>query len=125
MRWQGRETSNNVEDRRGQSGFGGGMNLPKGKMGLAVLAVVLVAGYFGIDLTPVLEFGSDPATYSNQTYKPTAEEQQLANFSSVALIPVQLKRHAVTDKLLWDLSTVRLTTNSTLTCLSIKICRET
>ena len=66
MRWQGRETSNNVEDRRGQSGFGGGMNLPKGKMGLAVLAVVLVAGYFGIDLTPVLEFGSDPATYSNQ-----------------------------------------------------------
>ncbi|MBS4846545.1 MAG: neutral zinc metallopeptidase [Burkholderiales bacterium] len=85
MRWQGRETSNNVEDRRGQSGFGGGMNLPKGKMGLAVLAVVLVAGYFGIDLTPVLEFGSDPATYSNQTYKPTAEEQQLANFSSVAL----------------------------------------
>ena len=49
MLWKDREGSSNVEDRRGEGGgFGGGgprFPLPRGKMGLAVLAVVLVAGY--------------------------------------------------------------------------------
>lgn len=48
MRWQGRRESDNVEDRRGQSsdlGAGGGFRVPVGgKGGIAILAVVLVAG---------------------------------------------------------------------------------
>lgn len=92
MLWKDREGSTNIEDRRGQGGgFGGGgprFPMPRGKMGLAVLAVVLVAGYYGIDLTPLLGLDSSMNTTSTtaQTqYKPTEQEQELAKFSSVAL----------------------------------------
>ncbi|MBZ4261479.1 neutral zinc metallopeptidase, partial [Mycobacterium tuberculosis] len=57
MRWQGRRESDNVEDRRGQSGSpfggggGGGFRLPSGKGGIVLLIIVLVAGYYGVDLT--------------------------------------------------------------------------
>lgn len=58
MRWQGGRESNNVEDRRGQSsGLGGGFRLPiRGKGGI-VLLIVVVAGYYGVDLTPLLTGG--------------------------------------------------------------------
>ncbi|EAY8417465.1 hypothetical protein AXB32_15070, partial [Salmonella enterica] len=55
MRWQGRRESNNVEDRRNRPGgpsLGGpGFRLPRGKGGIILLVVVLVAGYYGVDLT--------------------------------------------------------------------------
>lgn len=54
MRWQGRRESDNVEDRRNSSGgpsMGGpGFRLPSGKGGIILLIVVLVAGYYGVDL---------------------------------------------------------------------------
>lgn len=91
MQWQDREGSSNVEDRRVQGGgFGGGPRfpMPRGKIGLAVLAVVLVAGYYGIDLTPLLGLDASMSPQSSSqvsTYKPTAQEEELAKFSSVAL----------------------------------------
>lgn len=90
MLWKDREGSSNVEDRRGEGGgFGGGgprFPLPRGKMGLAVLAVVLVAGYYGIDLTPLLGLDSPMApTQTSSPYQPSAQEQELAKFSSVSL----------------------------------------
>lgn len=86
MRWKDRQGSQNVEDRRGQSsGFGGGLLL-RGKMGIVVLLVVIVAGYYGIDLTPLL---SDQALVtggsSGQPYTPTPQEEEMARFTSVAL----------------------------------------
>lgn len=66
MRWQGRRESDNVEDRRGQSGSpfggggGGGFRLPSGKGGIVLLIIVLVAGYYGVDLT-----GHLPAKFLN------------------------------------------------------------
>ncbi len=55
MRWQGRRESNNVEDRRGNASGGGGFRPPiRGKGGVAILIIVLVAGYYGVDLTPLL-----------------------------------------------------------------------
>ncbi|MCF0254222.1 MAG: neutral zinc metallopeptidase [Duodenibacillus sp.] len=83
MRWKDLQGSNNVEDRRGQGGgFGGfgqgagfgrgfpglggglgrsGGSRPAGGMlrvgggkGLLILAVVMIAGYYGIDLSPLL-----------------------------------------------------------------------
>ena len=48
MRWQDRRESNNVEDRRQQRG-----GIPIGGKGrLILLVVVMVAGYYGVDLSP-------------------------------------------------------------------------
>ena len=46
MRWQGREQSSNIEDRRGSGGGGGG-----GGMGIIGIIVVLVGAYYGVDLS--------------------------------------------------------------------------
>ncbi len=86
MRWQGRGESGNVEDRRGQgsSGFRG-MAL-KGPGGIVIFLLVLVAGYYGIDLSPLLNDGSviSPGTQS-EPYQASPEEEELTRFSSVAL----------------------------------------
>lgn len=92
MRWQGRRESDNVEDRRGDStgssgGLGGGgFRVPRGKGGLILLVVVLVAGYYGVDLTPLLN-GEAPVgqtqTQSQQANSP--EDNQMAKFTSVIL----------------------------------------
>ena len=85
MLWKDREGSSNVEDRRGEGG-GPRFPMPRGKLGLAVLAVVLVAGYYGIDLTPLLGLDSPmPTQTQSSIYQPSAQEQELAKFSSVAL----------------------------------------
>jgi len=85
MRWQGRGESENVEDRRGQgSGRFRGVAL-KGPGGLVIFLVVMVAGYYGIDLTPLLDGGGDLGSSQTENYQPSVEEQQMANFSAVAL----------------------------------------
>ena len=89
MRWQGREGSNNVEDRRGQAGGGGfGRRPVRGAGGIVLFIAVIVAGYYGIDLTPLLSDGS--GTYvstqsTGSTYAPSAEDNEMAQFTSVAL----------------------------------------
>ncbi|MBK4715496.1 MULTISPECIES: KPN_02809 family neutral zinc metallopeptidase [Tenebrionibacter/Tenebrionicola group] len=89
MRWQGRRESDNVEDRRGdsQGGFprgGGGFRLPGGKGGIIVLLVVLVAGYYGYDLTPLLSGDSQSLTQqSQQSISP--DDEQAAKFTKVIL----------------------------------------
>ncbi|PWD86761.1 neutral zinc metallopeptidase [Ignatzschineria cameli] len=96
MRWENERRSQNIEDRRGEkrgrSVARGGMGLPlKGKSGLAVLAVVIAAGYFGFDLTPLLQ-GEMPGieqSHSNSSTErvPQASpaEQRMADFTAVAL----------------------------------------
>lgn len=82
MRWQDRDGSGNVEDRRGSGrplGIGG---LPVGgKLGAVLLVVVLVAGYYGYDLTPLLGLSGQ----GGQTVSRPQEEDELARFTSVAL----------------------------------------
>jgi len=90
MRWQGRRESDNVEDRRGQSsgigGGGGGLRVPVGgKGGLVILVVVLVAGYYGIDLTPLLNGGDVTTTQSQQSTSISPKDDELAKFTSVVL----------------------------------------
>lgn len=95
MRWENERRSQNVEDRRGQrTGMRGGQRgagfpIPlKGKAGLAVLVVVLAAGYFGFDLTPILNgqlpLGASQSAEQTQ-YVATAEEREMAEFTAVAL----------------------------------------
>ncbi|MBW7983506.1 KPN_02809 family neutral zinc metallopeptidase [Enterobacillus tribolii] len=91
MRWQGRRESQNVEDRRGSSSSGsglggGGMRIPvRGKGGLILLVVVLVAGYYGVDLTPLLNGGA-PVTQTQQAQPANAQlDNEMAKFTSVIL----------------------------------------
>ncbi|WP_281705981.1 neutral zinc metallopeptidase, partial [Aeromonas taiwanensis] len=85
MRWQNRRESNNVEDRRQEGGGSGGGGLPIGGKGrLILLLVVMVAGYYGVDLSPLLD---DPAPQS-QTPRQNpsqASSDPLARFTSVML----------------------------------------
>ncbi|MEN8212785.1 MAG: neutral zinc metallopeptidase [Pseudomonadota bacterium] len=76
MKWQNRRRSSNVEDRRGSR------RVSKGGMGLGVIALGLLAMYFGVDPQLVMNVGnqlSGGGTPIEQgEYRPTAEEQQLA-----------------------------------------------
>lgn len=106
MKWQDLHESQNVEDRRQHSdsfsgGFPGGIpgsfprsrrvrrGIPlKGKTGVAIIVIVLVAGYYGIDLTPLItgEIPSQPyPEMQRQSAAPSSEEAELARFSKVAL----------------------------------------
>ncbi|MDR1776281.1 MAG: zinc metallopeptidase [Desulfovibrio sp.] len=83
MRWQGRDESSNVEDRRGRISGLGGLPLPRGKAGVVVLLMVVVAGFYGIDLTPLLTGGSVSSV--SRPYTPSDKEQEMARFTSVIL----------------------------------------
>ncbi|MCP4287843.1 MAG: flagellar biosynthesis protein FlgM [Gammaproteobacteria bacterium] len=87
MRWRGRRGSRNVEDRRASRG--GRMLRRAGGGGVGVLVLALVAMYFGVDPSIVLNqggsmLGGDPGS-ERESYQPTAQEQELAQFISVVL----------------------------------------
>jgi len=86
MRWQGRRESDNVEDRRDASpGFGGGgrqIRIPRGKGGIILLVVVAIAGYYGYDLTALLQGGA-PVSQSQPVNSAKSDED--AKFTSVIL----------------------------------------
>ena len=88
MRWQGRRESDNVEDRRGQSGSpmggGGGLRLPSGKGGIVLLIIVLVAGYYGVDLTGMLT--GEPVSQQQTTQRSISpQDEEAAKFTKVIL----------------------------------------
>lgn len=83
MRWQSGRRSDNVEDQRGRSlgrGAKGG--------GIGVILLALVAMYFGIDPSLILQSGlvNGPSTGVEQAARaPSAAEDKLADFVSVVL----------------------------------------
>lgn len=87
MRWQDRQGSSNVEDRR-SSGPMRISGMPVGgKAGVFLLIAVLAAGYFGFDLTPLLSGlmgGSPQISMPAQSGRGSADDE-LARFTSVAL----------------------------------------
>ena len=88
MRWHNRERSANVEDRRSRRpGFGGRMPMKSG--GVLLLLVAVVAGYYGVDLTPLLEenmISTDSVlTAPSNPYPPAAQDDETAHFTSVVL----------------------------------------
>ncbi|AFJ46185.1 neutral zinc metallopeptidase [Shimwellia blattae] len=86
-----RRESQNVEDRRNDTqgpslGGGGGFRIPRGKGGLILLVVVVVAGYYGVDLSPLLTgdmSGSGQQSVQRQTISP--DDEKAAKFTSVIL----------------------------------------
>jgi len=99
MKWQGRRMSENVEDRRGQSGaggFGGNLGGLLGgsgsgcgiKGGLGVLVIALVVWLMGGNPLQVLSLIGDIGNTGIETttgYTPSAEEDQMAQFIEVVL----------------------------------------
>lgn len=80
MRWQGRQGSSNVEDRRGvRFGRAGGI-------GIGTIVLALIAIYFGQDPSVVLQ-GVQPSqpTSEEGPYQETAEEAQQREFVGVVL----------------------------------------
>lgn len=86
MRWQGRRESDNVEDRRNQSPTvgGGRMRIPRGKGGIILLVVVMIAGYYGYDFTPLLT-GGEPVTQQSRSQGISPQDDEAAKFTSVIL----------------------------------------
>jgi predicted metalloprotease len=80
MRWQGRRGSSNVEDRRG------GVRTTRVGGGLGVLALALVAVYFGADPSILLDAAA-PQVGSSGTggYEESAEDAELRQLVSVVL----------------------------------------
>jgi predicted metalloprotease len=63
-----------------------------------VLVLALVAMYFGVDPAVVLQgsgLGGAPAPEPRGSYRPTAQEQQLADFTSVVLADTEDSWHAL------------------------------
>ncbi|OON39023.1 hypothetical protein BTJ39_15360 [Izhakiella australiensis] len=84
MRWRGHRESDNVEDRRDQPTVGGGrMRIPRGKGGLIILAIVIIAGYYGYDLTPLLTGDSTSLSAPSQQSGNPARDDEAAKFTSV------------------------------------------
>ncbi|AZS50236.1 neutral zinc metallopeptidase [Entomomonas moraniae] len=85
MRWKNRRESDNIEDRRtNQSMSSSGINLPSGKLGIATIVIVLVAGYYGVDLTPLITGQSSPVSSTQQPVNST-HDNEMAKFTSVVL----------------------------------------
>ena len=85
MRWQDRRESSNVEDRRQQGGGSGGGGLPLGGKGrLILIVVVMIAGYYGVDLGPLLNEPAPQSQAPRQNVSQPASDP-LARFTSVML----------------------------------------
>lgn len=86
MRWKSGRRSSNVEDRRG-----GGRKVARRATGggLGVIILALVAMYFGVDPSVILNLGSSvqeqSAPSSGQQRTLTPEEQELTDFVAVVL----------------------------------------
>ncbi|MFH0473623.1 neutral zinc metallopeptidase [Kluyvera ascorbata] len=90
MRWQGRRESDNVEDRRNSSespmmgGRGPGFRIPSGKGGIVLLIIVLVAGYYGVDLTGLMT--GEPVGQQQTSQRVSGpKDDEAAKFTSVIL----------------------------------------
>src|SRR5690606_8402382 len=101
MKWRGRRQSSNIDDRRGQGGprqgFGGFnptllgplLRILFSKTGLfivgAFLVISLIMGKNPLRLITQFLGGGLPTTESSAPYTPTAEEEELADFSATIL----------------------------------------
>ena len=91
MKWQGRRTSNNVEDRRGTTVRGAAIGGGLGGVGLIITVVILLLTYCGggnisdaIDNTQINNQINNSSA-ADPNYQATPEEEELAQFVSVVL----------------------------------------
>jgi len=92
MRWEDGRKSDNVEDRRG-------MGVSRGMVGggIGTIILVLVALYFGIDPSILMQSGGPPANISPDSaqHRTSPEEDRLAQFVSVVLADTEDAWHGL------------------------------
>jgi len=86
MKWRNRRVSNNIEDRRSSPVRRRGGK----KGGIGIIVIALVAMYFGVDPQIIMSLmEGNPLTQTSSqadpNYKPSPEQQQLAQFTGVIL----------------------------------------
>lgn len=80
MKWQGRRTSSNIEDRRGMSaGRGGAIG------GVGLIAVLLIGYFLGIDVTPLVNGGIGGGVPTETSGELSEADRQVGEFVSVTL----------------------------------------
>ena len=86
MKWRNRRVSSNIEDRRAAGGRRSGT---KKIGGLGAIVITLAAMYFGVDPKIIFSLlentGGQSTSVQQSTYRPSAEQQQLAQFTGVVL----------------------------------------
>jgi len=87
MRWNRSRASENVEDRRGQGGSGGGIRLGGRSIGLGTVAIAVIAMLLGVDPNIVLNLagGLNPPTAQTQSAPPPPADDEAARFVSHVL----------------------------------------
>lgn len=97
MRWEDLRRSSNVEDRRGEGGFGlggGGFRLGGGKIGGLGLAIIVIASlFFGVDPTVLIDGGGPPSTPTEQTR--SGGDNQSRDFVAAVLGDTEQTWHAL------------------------------
>lgn len=97
MKWRNRRVSSNIEDRRGEGGRTRGGSKKVG--GLSAIIITLAAMYFGVDPKIIFNLlentGGQSASTQQSTYRPSAEQQQLAEFTGVVLADTEDTWNAV------------------------------
>lgn len=84
MKWRGRTSSSNVEDRRGSSGGGGGGMLPiGGGLGIIIMLIIYLLGGNPLDMMGNQE--QQGSVNPSGQYEETAQERELREFTSVVL----------------------------------------
>jgi len=81
MKWRGRRTSGNIEDRR----RGGTMRGPAGVGGIGLVIALLVGAFFGIDITPFLGGGSGGMVQTGAPAGPNSIDDEAEEFVAVVL----------------------------------------
>lgn len=83
MRWRGRRTSSNIEDRRragSRAGKAGGVG------GLGLVAILVIGYFLGIDVSPLLQGGGlQGGPVSQSTGEITQEDENAGQFVAVVL----------------------------------------
>ena len=86
MRWQGRNQSSNIEDRRGQSSRSTG-----GKTtGIVGIIILLIGAYYGVDLSGLVGTPSIGTTATQPSTLNTQQESQLRELAGVVLADTEV-----------------------------------
>ncbi|PHS69324.1 MAG: flagellar biosynthesis protein FlgM [Methylophaga sp.] len=95
MRWRNRRVSSNIEDKRSQSVRRRGGK----KGGIGIIAIALVAMYFGVDPQIVMSLmgggSTQTTTQTDPNYRPSPEQQRLAQFTGVVLADTEDTWHPI------------------------------